>query len=291
MKKVTLYFGSFNPIHNGHTSVAAYVLDEGLCDELWFVISPQNPFKQDASLAPETDRFAMAEIAVGEKLAGLAVYVSDIEFSMPKPSYTIDTLKVLCEKYPQYKFSILVGADILDGLHGWKDYKTLEENYTFLIYPRDGYDIGAGKFRANMTVLENAPRWNYSSTDVRKALVSGEESGGMLAEGVAAYIKEHNLWRCVGCEAAAGELGKGCGTDGDGSSIIRELTGKIDAGPEEAGLYMERGKALYKQGEYGKALNDFLKASQLSPGNKESEAYIKLIQDIFEFRYMDYYNP
>lgn len=273
MSSVVLYFGSFNPVHNGHTSVAGYVLEKGLCDELWFVVSPQNPFKRDDMLAPEQDRLAMAEIAVREKLTGLPVVVSDIEFMMPKPSYTIDTLRLLGGKYPQHEFSLLAGTDILGDFHNWKEPEAIAANHRFLIYPREGYENRG--LTGNMVLLEDAPKWDYSSTDVREALLSGRDTGGMLANGVVAYIREHGLWQ-VSLPYAG---------------IIEELGRKITLEPENAGLYIERGKAYYKTASYHDALNDFIKARDLAPDNSEAAGYIELINEIFEYRYKDYYNP
>lgn len=268
-----MYFGSFNPIHNGHTSVAGYVLEKGLCDELWFVVSPQNPFKQDDMLAPEKDRFAMAEIAVREKLTGLPVKVSDIEFTMPKPSYTIDTLSVLGDKYPDNEFSLLAGMDIVEEFHKWKEYQVIANNYRMLIYPRDGYDDSG--LMPNMVLMADAPKWDYSSTDIRRTLQKGEDAGRMLTGGVVAYIREHGLWH----------------PDVNVSEEADELSAKIEAEPENAALYMERGKVYYKTADYGKAQNDFIKVLRITPENEEARAYVELLKEIFEYRYVDYYNP
>ena len=270
VRKIILYFGSFNPVHNGHTAVAGYVLERGLCDELWFVVSPRNPLKDSAELAPDGDRLHMAEIAVVEKLAGRAVRVSDVEFSLPKPSYTIDTLRHLTREYPEAAFSILVGADIMEELDLWKDYREILDNYNIYVYPREGYTLG--KFADRVTLLADAPMCDYSSTDVRRGLAQGGDVGSMVSPGVLKYIDEHRLWR-------------------DGfHTALKRLDAAIAAEPSAA-LYMERGRLYHNNGQKDKALNDFLRVQELEPDNAEAQNYITMIREIFAFRYLDYYNP
>ncbi len=270
MTKVLLYFGSFNPVHNGHTAVAGYVLERGLCDELWMVVSPRNPLKDSGGLAPDGDRLRMAEIAVGERLAGCAVRVSDVEFGLPKPSYTIDTLRYLAVKYPETAFSILTGADIMEEFDRWKDYREILDNYPIYVYPREGYTLGA--FADRVTFLADAPMCDYSSTDVRRRLAEGRDVGRMVSPGVLEYINEHGLWR-------------------DGfSAALERLDASIAAWPTAA-LYMERGRLYHGNGQKDKALNDFLRVQELEPDNAEAQNYITMIREIFAFRYLDYYNP
>lgn len=271
MAKVILYFGSFNPVHNGHTSVARYVVERGLCDELWFVVSPENPLKERDGLAPERDRLEMARIAVSEQIPGGRVMVSDAEFSMPRPSYTIDTLRTLAERYPEHSFALLVGTDILGQIARWKDYRTLLRDYCFYVYPRDGYQ--AGEYAGNVVMLDSAPRWDYSSTDIRRALSCGDDITGMVSPGVADYINEHKLWQMDETQAR-----------------IEQLTERIAEAPT-AELYLERGKLYNRSGKMDKALNDFLKVKELEPENEEAQGYITMIREIFAFRYLDYYNP
>lgn len=189
---VILYFGSFNPIHNGHTAVAKYVLGQGICDELWFVVSPRNPLKSESNLACDADRLAMVEIAVKEMLAGLNVRISDVEFGLPRPSYTIDTLHFLKTEFPDHTFSLLVGADIIPQINKWKDCKTLLDKYKFYVYPRDGSALN--KLPQNAVYLKDAPLCRFSSTDIREAISKGEDISNMVAPGVKDYIVAKNLW-------------------------------------------------------------------------------------------------
>ena len=272
MANILLYFGSFNPIHNGHTAVARYVAEQGVCDGLWFVVSPSNPLKDSAELVPDTDRLHMAEIAVGEQLAGLGVRVSDVEFGLPKPSYTIDTLRYLSAKYPDSRFSLLTGADIMEEIDRWKDHEELLRDYDIYVYPREGYSLD--KYADKVVYLDHAPKWDYSSTDIREALREGRDVSGMVAPGVLNYIEERGLWRA----------------EGDFGAELARLDAMIERSPS-AVLYIERGKLYNRNGMKDKALSDFLKAVKLDPENAEAQNYITMLREIFAFRYLDYYNP
>lgn len=193
MKEVVLYFGSFNPLHNGHTAVANYVLLSKLCDELWFVLSPQNPLKPSDELAPDKDRLEMTQLGVGEVFPFWSVRVCDIEFELPRPSYTIDTLRELEKRYPDCRFSILGGADMFNGIDAWKESEQLLANYRFWIYPRDGAVVDCSK--GDVIFLESAPQLPYSSTDVREAIEKGERYEDMVCFSVADYIKRNGTWR------------------------------------------------------------------------------------------------
>ena len=138
MKRVMLYFGSFNPIHKGHIALAEYAVEKGLCDELVLVVSPQSPYKQAEELAPEMDRFEMAEAACAASRYPDRIKPSVVEFLLPKPSYTIDTLRYLAENHgADMEFSILMGADQIERLDGWKEYDRILE-YPVYVYPRRG---------------------------------------------------------------------------------------------------------------------------------------------------------
>lgn len=267
MMHIVLYFGSFNPIHNGHTSVARYVLESGLCDGLWFVVSPQNPFKRDAALAPELDRLKMAEIAVEEKLPGGMAAVCDVEFGMPRPSYTIDTLRELGARYPEHTFSLLLGADIMQGFDRWKDYTELVRDYRIYVYPRAGFP--PVEYAGAVTYLGDAPQWDYSSTAIRAALERGEDIGAMVAPGVARFIYEKGLWPAADLVRLAREIGQ----------------------HPSAALYLERGRFYNRAGQFSRALNDFLKAQELDPDNAEARTRITMLREMYAFRYLDYYNP
>lgn len=192
MTRTTLYFGSFNPIHNGHTAVASYVVERELCDQLWFVVSPQNPLKQTSGMASAEARLEMARLAAREMGYGERVDVCGIEFALPKPSYTINTLRALVARYPQREFSLLVGGDIVGELEKWRDYREILDNFPLLVYPREGYS--ARQFEERITLLADAPTWQFSSTEVREAISSGKDISEMVGQGVYQYISEHKLW-------------------------------------------------------------------------------------------------
>lgn len=252
-RDIILYFGSFNPPHNGHTAVARYVLEAGLCDELWFVVSPHNPLKNDAQLAAGEDRLRMTEIAVGEQLAGLDAGVCDVEFHLPAPSYTIDTLEYLRRKFPQYMFSILAGTDVFESFDRWKEHRKLLSDYKIYVYPRAGYTLG--EYGAAVTLLPDAPMFGCSSTDIRRRLLDGDDVGGMVSPGVLSYITYNKLWQ-----------------------------------PTVA-FYLERARMHDRSGCMDKALNDYLRVQELDPTNTEAAQRITMLREIFAYRHFDYYNP
>src|SRR5215207_4201526 len=136
--KIGLFFGSFNPIHNGHLIIANHILNETALKKVWFVVSPQNPLKESHSLLNSYDRLHLVSKAVENDVR---IKASDIEFSLPKPSYTATTLAYLKEKYPEYVFSIIIGSDSFQNLTKWKNYKTIIENNELIIYKRPGFEI------------------------------------------------------------------------------------------------------------------------------------------------------
>ncbi|MDR2894744.1 MAG: nicotinate (nicotinamide) nucleotide adenylyltransferase [Alistipes sp.] len=168
-----LYFGSFNPVHRGHVAVAEYALDRGLADMVVMVVSPQNPFKDEKGLAPGHERFEMAERAAARSRFPHRIQASAVEMTLPVPSYTIDTLRHLAELMPEARFSILVGGDNASTLTRWREAEAILNNYPIYVYPRPG-DDRAG-FPAGVTVLDDAPGMEISSTAVRELLESGRE--------------------------------------------------------------------------------------------------------------------
>lgn len=190
MKKIGLYFGSFNPIHIGHLIIANHVLNEKLADEVWFVVSPQNPFKDAASLLNEHHRLAMVKLAIE------GVYkmkASDIEFRLPKPSYTIDTLTYLKEKYPNKTFSIIMGGDGFRNLPKWKNAVQLIKSYDFLVYPRPGFDV-INDFNARLTLL-NAPLLEISSTEIRRLIKAKQSIRFLVPDAVKEEIEQNGYYR------------------------------------------------------------------------------------------------
>lgn len=187
MKNVILYFGSFNPIHNGHIAIAKHIIREKIGDEVWFVVSPQNPLKGHVELTHENNRLEMAHLALDETPE---IKVCDIEFSLPRPSYTIDTLRVLAQKYPRVRFSLLMGSDIAADFNQWKEWQRIEEEYYIYVYPRHGHNENRERFH----LLKNAPYWDFSSTEIRTLIKKGGNIGDKVNRSVANYIIEHKLW-------------------------------------------------------------------------------------------------
>lgn len=268
-RHVMLYFGSFNPIHRGHIALAEYVIEHALADEVVLIVSPQSPYKATADLAPETDRFEMAETACAASRYPERIKASVVEFLLPRPSYTIDTLRYLEENNgAEMRFSILMGGDQIARLDGWKEYERILE-YPLYVYPRPG--AATDRFRDRFTLLEDAPLLEYSSTDVRDRIERGEPTDGMLIPEVARYIREKGLWST--------------------SMRIASYTAAIGSDPERAALYVERGKLHYRSGAWGEALNDFNRALRIDPSLTEARAFAGMVQEILEFRYKDIYNP
>lgn len=170
-KRVALFGGSFNPIHNGHIALAEAVLTVRLADEVWLMVSPQNPLKQQADLLAETTRLWLAQKALSGRER---IKVSDFEFHLPRPSYTWNTLQALHEAYPDVTFSLLIGGDNWQCFHKWAHYAEILANYSIIVYPRAESDVDEQELPANVTLL-HVPLFPYSSTDIRNK-VRGRES-------------------------------------------------------------------------------------------------------------------
>lgn len=189
-RRITLYFGSFNPIHCGHLAVAERLVESGLCDELWFIVSPQNPHKVCVDLADESQRLLMARMAAAESRHSHKIKVSDVEFSLPRPSYTIDTLDHLSKELPDTEFSILMGGDNAAKIETWKEWQRLINTYKIIVYPRRG-DVVDERF----ILLENAPLLDISSTAIREATADQKPIKEFVTPAVASYIEAHpELW-------------------------------------------------------------------------------------------------
>ena len=176
--KIGLYFGSFNPIHIGHLIIANHFQQFTDLDQVWFVISPQNPFKKKSSLANEFDRLDMVEIAIKDYTN---LRACDIEFRLPKPSYTIDTLINLEEKYPNDQFCLIMGSDKLEGIHKWKNSELILDKYPIYVYPRPGY--AQDENLVNVEIVE-APLMEISSTFIRSAIKENKNIKPMLPPAV-----------------------------------------------------------------------------------------------------------
>lgn len=173
MSNTFLYFGSFNPAHLGHVAIAEYAIEHGGADRVVLMVSPQNPLKDPAALMPELERFEMAEQAAAASRYPERIAASCIEFLLPKPSYTIDTLRYLEENHAEdgQRFSVLAGGDIAAELSKWKEWETILNNWPVYIYPRGS----ARQTDARLHVFAGAPELPFSSTEIRALLRKGED--------------------------------------------------------------------------------------------------------------------
>jgi len=188
--KVGLYFGSFNPIHIGHLIIASHILTEMDVQKVWFVISPQNPFKKSATLLNEYDRFHLVQKAIeGDD----RLRASDVEFSLPKPSYTVHTLAYLSEKFPAHSFSIIMGSDSFQNLHKWKNADVIIANYPLIVYKRPGFDIEDNQ-NATIKVM-NAPLLEISATHIRNLIAAGKSIKYLVPEDVETEIEESRFYK------------------------------------------------------------------------------------------------
>lgn len=190
--KIGLFFGSFNPIHIGHLALSNYFVEFSDLEKIWFVVSPQNPLKKSTTLLNDYDRLYLVRLAIEDKYEKYAV--SDIEFSMPRPSYTIDTLTYLSDKYPDYEFVLIMGQDNLATLHKWKNYQVLIEKYQIYVYPRRNFESKEIRIKANYKIF-NAPIIEISSSFIRKAIKQGKNVDFFMHPKVAQYINEMNFYK------------------------------------------------------------------------------------------------
>lgn len=189
-KLVGIMGGSFNPVHIGHMVVASYIAQWGGVDEVWLMLSPQNPLKQDRAMASDADRLAMLRMAVG---SSPRLRVCDVELSMPRPNYTVDTLRRLSEQHPDCRFKLVVGSDNYQSFPRWRASQQLIDDYGLIVYPRPGYPVeGAGGVAGVGCV--DAPQVELSSTFLRQALARGRDVRHFLPAGVYQYILDHGLY-------------------------------------------------------------------------------------------------
>jgi len=189
--KVALYFGSFNPIHLGHTQLAEYLTDNKMADEVWFVVSPCNPLKQQAGLLDEYLRLDMLMLAIRNKEHFKAC---DVEFTMPIPSYSIDTLHELSLQYPDYQFQLIIGSDNALVFDKWKNSQEILAEYPVLVYPRHGYNFSEVANQYPQMQLLDTPYYDISSTEIRQALVQKKDITQWLHPSVYEFIKENKLY-------------------------------------------------------------------------------------------------
>ena len=187
---IGLYFGSFNPVHNGHLIIANHILNNTELDQVWLILSPHNPLKKASSLLNEYHRLHLVKSAIeGEK----NLKASSIEFKLPKPSYTIDTLTHLKEKYPLNDFAIIMGSDSFSNIHKWKNYEVLIKEYKIYIYKRPGFDI-IDKTAKNIIVLK-APLLEISSTRIRELVKSGKSIRYLVPDIVKEEIENNHYYK------------------------------------------------------------------------------------------------
>jgi nicotinate-nucleotide adenylyltransferase len=196
MIKTGLYFGSFNPIHIGHMAIAGYMTEFAGIDQVWFVVSPQNPLKKKKSLLDNRQRLYMTELAIGDNSK---LKASDIEFRLPVPSYTIDTLTYLKEKYQNNEFSLVMGEDNLYTLHKWKNINRLIEKCPIYVYPRPDSEKPFSPMldqilsKAEINVVK-APLMDISGTFIRNGIKDGKDLSYFLPAPVWKYIKEMHFY-------------------------------------------------------------------------------------------------
>lgn len=190
VKRTGLFFGSFNPIHIGHLCLAEYFSEFAGLNEIWFVISPHNPLKDKASLLSNFARYDMVQEAIGNDSR---FSISDIEFHLPQPSYTIDTLTHIQERYPDRKFVLIGGTDILQSFHKWKNYEQILEIYPLMLYPRHGSEQHELLHHPSITLVQ-APRIEISASFIRGAIKSHKSVRYFLPESVYRMIDKYGYY-------------------------------------------------------------------------------------------------
>jgi nicotinate-nucleotide adenylyltransferase len=187
---IGLYFGSFNPIHVGHLIIANHILNETEIERLWFVVSPQNPLKSETNLLNEYHRLHLVRLATEDDVR---IKASDIEFNLPKPSYTVNTLAYLHEKYPEHKFSIIMGSDSFRNLPKWKNYEIIIKNYTIYVYLRQDHPVDQNAY-PNVKVLD-APLLQLSATHIRKLIAEGKSARYMVPDKVLEEMEKGRYYK------------------------------------------------------------------------------------------------
>jgi len=192
MQKIGLLFGSFNPIHVGHLALANFAMEYAPFDQVWFVGSPHNPFKDRKALAPAQSRLEMVAIATKEEPR---FKICDIEFSLPTPSYTINTLEKLKESYPDHQFTMIIGSDNLLNIDRWYDSHRLLKEHSILVYPRPGFAVKNADIKHCDTIkVLKAPVLEISSTLIREGIREGKQLRFLVPPGIYDYIRNNRLY-------------------------------------------------------------------------------------------------
>lgn len=191
--KIGLFFGSFNPIHVGHLIIANHFAEHTDLQQIWIIVTPHNPFKEKKSLLDDQQRLHLVRLAIEDYPK---IKVSDIEFKLTQPNYTINTLTYLQEKHPQHEFSIIMGEDNLKSLHKWKNYEIILQNHDIYVYPRISSDINENVIKTPRTIHHiTAPVVEISSTTIRTDIRMKKNIRPLLSEKVYAYIEHNNLYK------------------------------------------------------------------------------------------------
>jgi len=190
-KKIGVYSGSFNPIHLGHIHLAQFIVENNFVDEVWFVVSPCNPLKNQSDLIDEYIRLEMVVLAIKDSAYFKA---SDVEFNMPIPSYSIDTLHELKLLYPNYEFSLLIGSDNALVFDKWKNYEQLLAEFSVLVYPRRGYEFSTVAHLYPTMQLLDSPFFDISSTQIRELVSNDKDTSEFLDARVLDFIEENELY-------------------------------------------------------------------------------------------------
>ena len=188
--KIGLYFGSFNPVHVAHLIIANHILNDTDIEKVWFVVSPQNPFKAESNLLNEYHRLHLVRLATEDDNR---IKASDIEFGLPMPSYTSVTLAHLHEKNPEHQYSIIMGSDSFQNLHKWKNFESIVKNYPVYVYKRQGFDIH-NHVNANLNIVD-APLLQISATQIRRLIKEGKSIRYMVPEKVREEIEKGNYYK------------------------------------------------------------------------------------------------
>lgn len=192
-KKIGLYFGTFNPIHVGHLNIANYMAEYSDLDEVWLVVTPHNPLKKKKTLLDDIHRLALVRIAVEDYPK---IKPNTIEFDLPQPNYTVNTLAHLEEKHPEYLFCLIMGEDNLKSFPKWKNYEVILDRYELYVYPRISEGTVDAQFSKHPKIHKvDAPIMELSSTFIRNAIKEGKNIRPMLPENVWAYMDEMNFYR------------------------------------------------------------------------------------------------
>jgi nicotinate-nucleotide adenylyltransferase len=188
--KIGLFFGSFNPLHMGHKIIASYMAEFSNLDKVMFVVSPQNPLKKKQSLLDQHHRLMIIRMEIEDNSK---LQVSDIEFSMPQPSYTIDTLIRLKEKHPEYQYALIMGSDNLQNFHKWKNYQQILDDYSIYVFPRPGFEID--RAHKNIHIVKDVPYMEISASFIRHSIKEGKDVSYLMPEKAWKYTDEMNFYR------------------------------------------------------------------------------------------------